>query len=95
MKKPEKLIEFSLKSDNEKQYDLSIYYIWDKLYEKAISQDIFRKKKYSNEYTLDQIKSNKFFFLHENIKEIYQELEPIISKFKKENEILLLKKLIN
>ena len=44
MKKPEKLIEFSLKSDNEKQYDLSIYYISDKLYLKAISQDIFRKK---------------------------------------------------
>jgi len=90
LKKPEKSIEFSLKSDNEKQYDLSIYYISDKLYIKAISQDIFRKKQYSNEYTLDQIKSNKFFFLHENIKEIYQELEPIISKFKKENEILLL-----
>lgn len=44
MKKPEKSIEFSLKSDNEKQYDLSIYYISDKLYLKSISQDIFRKK---------------------------------------------------
>ena len=51
---------------------------------------MFRKKQYSNEYTLDQIKLNKFFFLHENIEEIYQELEPIISKFKKDNEILLL-----
>ena len=88
--KPEKSIEFSLKSDNDKKYDISIYYISDKLYLKAIYKDMFRKKEYSNEYTLDQIKSNKFFFLHENIEEIYQELEPIIDKFKNDNEIKLL-----
>ena len=90
LSKPEKSIEFSLKSDNDKKYDISIYYISDKLYLKAISKDIFRKKEYSNEYTLDQIKSNKFFFLHENIEEIYQELEPIIGKFKNDKEIILL-----
>lgn len=88
--KPEKSIELSLKSDNNVLYDLSLYFISDKLYLRAKAKELFRKKKYSNEYTLDQIKSNKFFFLHESVEEIYQELESIFGKHKNDNEIMIL-----
>ena len=71
--KPENEIKFEMKSDNKIFYDISIYYLSEKLYIKGISKDKFNKKQYSNEYTLEQIKLNKFFYLHENISEIYDE----------------------
>lgn len=80
----------TLKSDNDIPYDISIYFISEKLYLKAVSKDIFNKKKYSSEYAIDQIKENKFFYLHENIKEIYEELDSIIKNSKNKDEITLL-----
>ena len=79
-----------MKSDNKIFYDISIYYLSEKLYIKGISKDKFNKKQYSNEYTLEQIKLNKFFYLHENISEIYDEFNSIIQKSKNNNEIILL-----
>ena len=90
VKKTEKTIELSLKSDDNIPYDVSIYYILDKLYLKATSKDMFNKKKYSSEYTIDQIKENKFFNLHETIEEIYEELDSIIKNTKSKDEIIIL-----
>ena len=86
--KPQKSIELTLKSEQNIPYDVSIYYILDKLYLKATSKDMFNKKKYSNEYTMEHIKENKFFNLHETIEEIYEELNSIIKKDK--DDIIIL-----
>ena len=55
-----------------------------------VSKEKFNKKQYSNEYTLEKIKLNKFFHLHETIEEIYDEFDSIIKKSKNNNEIILL-----
>ena len=39
---------------------------------------------------MEEIKLNKFFYLHETIGEIYEELDSIIQKFRNNGEIMLL-----
>ena len=88
--KPEKTIELSLHSDNNNNYDISLYCLSGKFYLKGSLKDKFNKKQYFNEYTLEDIKLNKFFYLHETIGEIYEELDSIIQKFRNNGEIMLL-----
>ena len=78
-KKPENSIELKLKSDKNLNYDISIYYFEDRLYFSGITKDTFPNKKYVKQYSLEEVKSNnKFFFLHESIKEVYNELDTLI-----------------
>ena len=88
--KPNDSIELNLVSDKNILYDISIFVLSDKICLNAESKYNFPQKKYKNEYTLDQIKENKFFYLHENIKEIYDELDSIIKNLKEKNELNIL-----
>ena len=44
--KPENSIELNLKSEKDIDYNISIFYIEDKLYFQGTSKDIFENKKY-------------------------------------------------
>ena len=88
--KPNDSIELNLVSDKNILYDISIFILSDKICFNAESKYNFPQKKYKNEYTLEQIKENIFFYLHENIKEIYDELDSIIKNLKEKNELNIL-----
>ena len=87
--KPKVFINLELKTDKNILFDITIYYLSDKLYFKGESKDKFPQKKYKKEYTLEEIKENKFFYLYENIKEIYDELDSLINNIKDKNELKL------
>ena len=98
VKKPNNSIELNLKSDKNNIYDISIYFIVDKLFFSGILKDQFEDKTFQKIYSIDEVKlNNKFFYIHENVKEVYDELKIIIKNYKDINEIKLLeekKKLI-
>ena len=90
-KKPDNSIELKLKSDKNLNYDISIYYIEDRLYFTGITKDKFPNKKYVKQFSLEEVKiNNKFFFLHESIKEVYNELDTLIKNYKDNNQIKLI-----
>ena len=90
VKKPEISIELKLKSDKNLNYDISIYYIEDRLFFTGITKNIFQNKRFENRYSLEEVKRNKFFYLHESIKEVYDELDVLIKNYKDINEVKLL-----
>lgn len=90
VKKPEISIKLKLKSDKNLNYDISIYYIEDRLFFTGITKNILQNKRYENQYSLEEVKQNKFFYLHESIKEVYDELDVLIKNYKDINEVKLL-----
>ena len=90
VKKPNNSIELNLKSDKNANYDISIYYVEDKLYFNGISKDQIENKTYEKIYSIEEVKLNKFFYLHETVKEVYDELNLLIKNYKDINEIKLL-----
>ena len=90
--KPDNSIELNLKSDKNINYDISIYFIEDKLYFHGTTKDQFENKTYEKIYSIEEVKSNKYFYPHENVKEVYNELNLIINNYKDLNEIKLLTK---
>ena len=90
VKKPDNSIELNLKSDKNTNYDISIYFLEDKLYFNGILKGQFENKTYEKIYTIEEVKLNKFFYLHETVKEIYDELDLLIKNYKNINEIKLL-----
>ena len=90
--KPDNSIALNLKSDKNVNYDLSIFYIEDKLYFQGALKGEFENKNYENIYSIEDVKSNKYFYVHENVKEVFEELNLIIKNCKNLNEIKLLEK---
>ena len=90
VKKPNNSIELNLKSDKNANYDISIYFFEDNLYFNGISKDQFENKTYEKIYSIEEVKLNKYFYLHETIKEVYDELNLLIKNYKDINEIKLL-----
>ena len=90
--KPDNSIELNLKSDKNVNYDLSIFYIEDKLYFQGALKAEFENKNYEKIYSIEDVKSNKYFYVHENVKEVFEELNLIIKNCKNLNEIKLLEK---
>ena len=90
--KPDNSIELNLKSDKNINYNLSIFFIEDELYFQGTSKDQFENKKYEKIYSIGEVKSNKYFYPHENVKEVYEELNLIIKNYKDLSEIKLLEK---
>ena len=90
--KPENSIELNLKSEKDINYNISIFYIEDKLYFQGTSKDLFGNKKYEKIYLIEEVKTNKYFYPHENVKEVYDELNLIIKNCKDLSEIKLLEK---
>ena len=90
--KPDNSIALNLKSDKNVNYDLSIFYIEDKLYFQGTLKGEFENKNYENIYSIEDVKSNKYFYVHENVKEVFEELNLIIKNCKNLNEIKLLEK---
>ena len=90
--KPDNSIALNLKSDKNVNYDLSIFYIEDKLYFQGALKGEFENKNYENIYSIEDVKSNKYFYVHENVKEVFEELNLIIKNSKNLNEIKLLEK---
>ena len=88
--KPVNSIELKLKSDKNLNYNISIYYIEDRLFFCGIAKDNFQNKKFEKQYSLEEVKENKFFYLHESIKEVYDELDALIKNYKDINEVKLL-----
>lgn len=80
MNKPDSSIKFNLKSDKNLDYDISIYYIEDMLYFSGVANDIFQNKTFEKKYS----------YLHESIKEVYDELDALVKNYKDINEIKLL-----
>jgi hypothetical protein len=81
-----------LKSDKNINYDISIYFKEDKLYFHGTTKDQLETKTYEKIYSLEEVKTNKYFYPHENVKEVYDELYLIINNYKDLNEIKLLEK---
>ena len=90
--KPNNSIELNLKSDKNINYDLSIFYIEDKLCFQGTKKNQFENKTYEKNYSIEEVKSNKYFYMHENVKEVFEELNLIIRNCKNLNEIKLLEK---
>ena len=90
--KPDNSIALNLKSDKNVNYDLSIFYIEDKLYFQGTLKGEFENKNYEKIYSIEDVKSNKYFYVHENVKEVFEELNLIIKNSKNLNEIKLLEK---
>ena len=90
--KPDNSIALNLKSDKNVNYDLSIFYIEDKLYFQGALKGEFENKNYEKIYSIEDVKSNKYFYVHENVKEVFEELNLIIKNCKNLNEIKLLEK---
>jgi len=90
--KPDNSIALNLKSDKNVNYDLSIFYIEDKLYFQGTLKGEFENKNYEKIYSIEDVKSNKYFYVHENVKEVFEELNLIIKNCKNLNEIKLLEK---
>jgi len=92
-KKQDNSIELKLKSNKNIYYDISIYYLEDKLYFTGKSK--FPNKEYAKGYSLEEIKRakiNKYFDSHENIKEVYDELNKLVNNYKDINEIKIFEK---
>ena len=59
--KPEISIELKLKSDKNLNYDISIYYIEDRLFLTGITKNIFQNKRFENQFSLEEVKKINFF----------------------------------
>ena len=90
--KPDNSIELNLKSDKNIKYNLSIFFFEDQLYFQGKSKDQFENKTYEKIYSIEEVKLNKYFYPHENMKEVYDELNLIIKNYKDLSEIKLLEK---
>jgi hypothetical protein len=90
--KPNNSIELNLISDKNINYDVSIFYIEDKLYFQGTKKEQIENKTYEKIYSIEEVKSNKYFYMHENVKEVFEELNLIIRNCKNLNEIKLLEK---
>jgi len=90
--KPNNSIELNLISDKNINYDVSIFYIEDKLYFQGTKKEQIENKTYEKIYSIEEVKSNKYFYMHENVKEVFEELNLIIKNCKNLNEIKLLEK---
>ena len=90
--KQDNSIELNLKSANNINYTLSIFYIENQLYFQGTTKDQFENKTYERIYSIEEVKSNKYFYMHENIKEVFEELNLIIKNCKNLKEIKLIEK---
>ena len=71
--KPDNSIELNLKSDDDSNYNLSIFYIENQLYFQGTTKYQFENKTYEKIYSIEEVKSNKYFYMHENVKEVFEE----------------------
>ena len=90
--KPDNSIELNLKSDRNIDYNISIFFIEDQLYFLGTTKAQFENRTYKKIFSIEEVKTNKYFYLHENVKEVYEELNLIIKTYKDLNEIKLLEK---
>lgn len=90
VKKPDNSIELELNSDKNINYDISIFYMKDKLYFEGITKGQLENKKYEKIYSLKEVKCNKYFYPHESAKEVFDELNLLIKNYKDIKEIKLL-----
>ena len=91
IEKPNNSIELNLKSTKDKNFNISVYYIEDKLYFNGISKEEFLfQKKYEKIYLINEIKINKFFLAHDSVKEVFDELDLLIKNYKDKNEIKII-----
>ena len=82
---PNSSIKISVTSDKNTKFDIKIYYINEYLYIEGITKEIFPQKSYKRKYNLNEIKENKFFYMCENIQEVYEELDNLMNSKLNEN----------
>ena len=82
---PNSSIKLSITSDKNNKFDIKIYYINEYLYIEGITKEIFPQKSYKRKYNLNEIKENKFFYMCENVQDVYEELDNLINSQLNEN----------
>ena len=82
---PNSSIKLSITSDKNNKFDIKIYYINEYLYIEGIIKENFPQKSYKRKYNLNEIKENKFFYMCENIQEVYEELDNLMNSKLNEN----------
>ena len=82
---PNSSIKISVTSDKNTKFDIKIYYINEYLYIEGIIKENFPQKSYKRKYNLNEIKENKFFYMCENVQDVYEELDNLINSQLNEN----------
>ena len=82
---PNSSIKLSITSDKNNKFDIKIYYINEYLYIEGIIKENFPQKSYKRKYNLNEIKENKFFYMCENVQDVYEELDNLINSQLNEN----------
>ena len=82
---PNSSIKLSITSDKNNKFDIKIYYINEYLYIEGIIKENFPQKNYKRKNKLNEIKENKFFYMCENVQDVYEELDNLINSQLNEN----------
>ena len=82
---PNSSIKLSITSDKNNKFDIKIYYINEYLYIEGIIKENFPQKSYKRKYNLNEIKENKFFYMCENVQDVYEELDNLMNSKLNEN----------
>ena len=85
---------FSLKSDKNRSFNLDIQNKKSSIYIYAFTQTDIQKNDFDKDFSLKDLKENKYFSLFDSIDEIYEEIINIISTKTSEVKILEEKNII-
>lgn len=80
----------NLKSDKNIEFQVEFYVFENNLIFEAKSKNIFPQKNYKKIYTFNEIHTNKFFSICDNIKEVYEEIDNQINN--NEDQIKIIEK---
>ena len=86
--KPKDIKTLSIISDKNNNYDIEYYLSGNKIIFEGLTKNDIPQKKYKKSYSFNNIQSNKYFAMCENIKEVYEEINSQINERKNEIKII-------
>ena len=88
--KPKNTKTFNLKSDKNNEFEIEFYIFEDNLFFEGTTKKIIPQKSYKKIYSFKEVLENKYFYMCENINEVYDEIQNLINE--KEEQIKLIEK---
>lgn len=86
--KPKDIKTLSIISDKNNNYDIEYYLSGNTIIFEGLTKNDIPQKKYKKSYSFNNIQSNKYFAMCENIKEVYEEINSQINERKNEIKII-------
>ena len=88
--KPKNTKTLNLKSDKNNEFEIEFYIFEDNLFFEGTTKKFIPQKSYKKIYSFKEVLENKYFYMCENINEVYDEIQNLINE--KEEQVKLIEK---